>query len=438
MGEIAVQRVISDLVDEYTFKKENLKVELEQFKKAGDAVKMAATVNGVFGKEHINVGSIYIQTLEKNLLKSGWLAVYSRCKIARIATAQDKKQFEVDLERGLPELTKENIVATFGDYLLDMRGNVLRGLAEVFSALDPAYKSHEKVKVGVKGLPKRIIISSLNEYAYGDGWDKIKDVLNALAAYQGLPLVEHAEMLHLCNEGDLLENTFDDVIEKQKTWARGVWIKKFKNGNGHLYFNDLALADINRGLAEYYGDVLPDETGEKPTKKAESTAVSKDLAYYPTPQKVLDRVLNDVYFQDGDIILEPSCGCGRILDAVKQKNNKVDLLGVEFDPNRAMQAKSKGYKVMTANFLDVMPTGDFDYVIMNPPFAGKHYVKHIDHAMKFLKDGGRLVSILPITAKADHGILDDKYKCAWYDLPFGSFRESGTNINTTIVIIDKR
>jgi len=68
---------------------------------------------------------------------------------------------------------------------------------------------------------------------------------------------------------------------------------------------------------------------------------------------------------------------------------------------------------------------------MNPPFYGKHYEKHIRHAIKFLKKGGVLTAILPITAKLDHALLDD-LNGRWDDLPIGSFSESGTNVNTTI------
>ncbi len=88
---------------------------------------------------------------------------------------------------------------------------------------------------------------------------------------------------------------------------------------------------------------------------------------------------------------------------------------------------------MLANFLETVPTGDYDRVIMNPPFYGRHYAKHVDHAMKFLKPGGTLTAVLPITARYDHGLLDGR----WNDLPVGSFSESGTNINTTVLTMHK-
>jgi hypothetical protein len=80
---------------------------------------------------------------------------------------------------------------------------------------------------------------------------------------------------------------------------------------------------------------------------------------------------------------------------------------------------------------------------MNPPFYGRHYAKHVRHAFKFLKPGGTLKAILPATARYDHGELDDMIPksrwgdSAWRDLPVGSFSESGTNVNTTILTLHK-
>lgn len=214
--------------------------------------------------------------------------------------------------------------------------------------------------------------------------------------------------------------------------SRGVWLKRFKNGNGHLFFDKNSLNDINKALAEFYGEVLPDCTEEKPGEKRHTTAVSKDLQYYPTPPKVAKQLIDSVHLSENAKILEPSCGCGRIMDALSGVGHK-NILGIELNPELASKAKAKGHGVLVANFLEAQPTGDFDNVIMNPPFYGKHYAKHVEHALKFLKEGGRLVAILPSTARYDHGILDG----IWEDLPVGSFKESGVGVNTSILKIWK-
>jgi SAM-dependent methyltransferase len=178
--------------------------------------------------------------------------------------------------------------------------------------------------------------------------------------------------------------------------------------------------------------VLPDCSEEKPEQQRHGTQVSKDLQYYPTPVAVVERVLHDVYIREWEKVLEPSCGCGRFLDALRKTGATV--MGIEVDPGRAAQARAKGHRVMIGNFLETVPTGDYDYVIQNPPFFGRHYAKHVNHGLKFLKPGGTLKAILPITARYDHGLLDGQ----WQDLPVGSFSESGTNINTTVLTIRRK
>jgi len=224
-----------------------------------------------------------------------------------------------------------------------------------------------------------------------------------------------------------------------------VWLKRFANGNGHLFFGPDMLKTVNEGLAEFYGDVLPDCPEEAP-KKRTGTAVSKDLAFYRTPDAAADELVSRVSLRDNPRILEPSCGDGAILDALRRKVDRdcrqygaseynCRVVGIEYDKERAAQAEAKGYRVQVANFLQVQPSPTFDYVLMNPPFVGKHYQKHVEHARKFLKPGGVVYAILPITAVTDHGFISEKDLRGWdkwRDLPIGSFSESGTNINTGI------
>lgn len=412
---LALPRRISDTVAEYEEKAAALPQAIADFEQRGKDLMTACTIQGTYGRENINVGSVYDRTLAKNLLVSAWLNIYDGLNIERVASAKDKARFSQAMADPAP-FTLDNIRATFGHYILDPRDNILRGLAEMFADLDPAYKSHEKVKIGVAGLPKRIILSNVN--GYGWGRDRLQNTLNALAVVMGRPMIGYGETGDLIKNGDALKNSHD------------VWLKTFANGNGHLFFGKVALREINLALAEYYGDVLADVQEEDATKRP-GTAVSKDLQYYPTPVEVVREVVRGLYLKDKRV-LEPSCGCGRFLDGLVEEGAKV--YGIEYDAGRAAIAKSKGHAVHVGNFLETVPTPTFDRVVMNPPFYGKHYVKHVEHALKFLKPDGTLTAILPVTARYDHGLLN-KYRPRWHDLPVGSFAESGTNINTTVATI---
>ena len=96
--------------------------------------------------------------------------------------------------------------------------------------------------------------------------------------------------------------------------------------------------------------------------------------------------------------------------------------------------RAKGYAVQQANFLETTPEPVFDVVLMNPPFYGRHYQKHVEHAKRFLKTGGELLAILPASARYCHEYVAprDSWSNEWRDLPVASFAASGTNVPTGI------
>lgn len=256
-----------------------------------------------------------------------------------------------------------------------------------------------------------------------------KDVLNALAKVQDLPLVEYDELSGL----NYLCGAFES--KRGSTSLRGVEARVFENGNIHVIFEPATLLTINRALAEFYGEVLPDAESDDATPRP-GTEVAKDLQFYPTPRRVIDEVLDEIGLYDREQnprtkiarVLEPSCGDGRILDVIRARGHIG--LGFEVHGGRAMEAKAKGHSVICGNFLEAAPNPVFDFVVLNPPFFGTHWRKHLDLARKFLKPGGRIACILPASAWYDHGGL----KGTWHDLPVASFAESGTNIPTGFLI----
>jgi SAM-dependent methyltransferase len=448
---IAFPTTVADLIEEYAAKDAAIEESIAAFDRAYDALGMSATVRGTYVEPIGSKSYLYPASLRKNLLISGWRAVYERLRIKTIASANDRKLFDRALASP-PPLTMENAKATFGDYLIRPRFHILRGLAEVFTGLDAAYKSHSKVRIGVKGLPKRVILNGWTGsggFGRGYGHDLFQNMANALAAVREQPGLEWIEMIDLDDQMKTGDAVMDGRTLTQTVHGgedriyqapnRGLTVRRFGNGNAHVFFDQDALLAVNRGLAEFYGEVLPDAEpeGVRPTA---STAVSKDLQFYWTSAAVAEEALNFAGLPSPQSysgryparrVLEPSCGDGRILDAIRARGH--DALGIEYHPGRAAEARAKGHAVLTANFLEEPATADFDTVIMNPPFYGRHYLLHVRHALGFVKPGGTLVAILPATARYDHGELSG----SWRDLPVASFADSGTNVPTTMLRISK-
>jgi 16S rRNA G1207 methylase RsmC len=79
--------------------------------------------------------------------------------------------------------------------------------------------------------------------------------------------------------------------------------------------------------------------------------------------------------------------------------------------------------------------GQFDRIVMNPPFGHGSDFDHIKHAYQMLKPGGRLVAICT-NGPRQHEELGDICS-TWVELPAGTFKEQGTNVNAAVVALDR-
>ncbi len=86
----------------------------------------------------------------------------------------------------------------------------------------------------------------------------------------------------------------------------------------------------------------------------------------------------------------------------------------------------------------------YDRIVMNPPFEKGQDVGHVIHAYELLKPGGRLVSIMSPAIKFNQQRKYTEFRQfleehnGWYeDLPADAFKESGTGVQTVLVVLDK-
>jgi SAM-dependent methyltransferase len=156
---------------------------------------------------------------------------------------------------------------------------------------------------------------------------------------------------------------------------------------------------------------------------------------FQTPLDVAARLVALLNLKAGARVLEPSAGLGRLLDALKPfAPSEVVAVEVATDCARELFRQERdGVTIKQRDFLTVTPEeiGAFDAVVMNPPFHMRADIKHIEHARTFLKPGGRLAAICMEGLKRREAFAGRQ----WIDLPAGTFKESGTNVATAIVII---
>jgi len=189
------------------------------------------------------------------------------------------------------------------------------------------------------------------------------------------------------------------------------------------------------------GHVFPSNPSEKLGLAISSgVSVNEKQLYqeYFTPTELAARLVGMADVK-GHEVLEPSAGDGRLADACKASGAK-SVTCVELQEKNIDFLEEKGYEPYMADFLTVTPLGigRYNRIVMNPPFTKGQDVKHVLHAMKFLKPGGILVAIVA-GGKNVPDELSDLGGCKISTEPVedGAFKREGTGVKTMIVKIEK-
>lgn len=175
--------------------------------------------------------------------------------------------------------------------------------------------------------------------------------------------------------------------------------------------------------------------------------------FYPTPEPLGQKMVEWADMRYGEHALEPSAGMGAIAMWVPNTNS-ITAIEPSFDLYSKLTARAGGstQRVINGNFEDLAAQNKYETIVMNPPFgqAGSTAMQHVKKAFSHLREGGRMVAIVPVgnmdklmanwlNETDDKGNLvngNAKF-VATIQLPSSTFAQAGTSVNTRVVIIDK-
>jgi protein-L-isoaspartate O-methyltransferase len=171
---------------------------------------------------------------------------------------------------------------------------------------------------------------------------------------------------------------------------------------------------------------------------------------FPTPSELAARMVEEANIEPSQDVLEPSAGTGAICKAILASEPTAKVFAVEIN-GRLCELLSQTItpredadqricrNVLQGDFLEQNGNlGQFDRILMNPPFENGADIKHIQHAMHMLKPGGRLVAICANGPRQQAALKPlAENSGGWYeDLPAGTFASQGTNVSTALLLIE--
>ncbi len=117
-----------------------------------------------------------------------------------------------------------------------------------------------------------------------------------------------------------------------------------------------------------------------------------------------------------------------------------EVVAVEVAPQIAgelFKQNREGVTLLQRDFLTCTPAelGAFDRVVMNPPFHMRADVRHILHALTFLKPGGRLAALCLDTQQRADALRH--LSASWEELPETTFAKEGTRVRTVLATFNK-
>lgn len=309
---------------------------------------------------------------------------------------------------------------------------------------------HQRVLINL-GLPTKPVEAIQTEgriYRVGQKTNAIFRYLNTGTSMERTAFAtniaqrsETVENLALGEEARNLKQSFVEAF--QETIDSDEWKKNLPGnssegtgGKEKDYANQNIKTAYDKAKTFYYAN-------QKKTTKNKS---SEGKDYFATPEPIGLKMVEWSRLKDGESALEPSAGHGAIARwfpattknvAIEPSSQLADLTRMSFNG-----------KVRDIPFENLDTINKFDTVIMNPPFGqgGKTAIEHVAKAFKHLRDGGRIVAIIP------NGPACQKHFDKWYAseeatsailikeiiLPGIAFNKAGTSISTKVVIIDKQ
>lgn len=224
-----------------------------------------------------------------------------------------------------------------------------------------------------------------------------------------------------------LDRTDYLAVNKVLESLGGKWNKKLK---GHVFEtnpSDLFFSTLDTGNYKS----LPD--------------IKKQFQAFFTPCELAEKLVDLADVSENHLILEPSAGGGNILVFLPGQNVHYCEIQPELVEFLKNNEQTNNCKFVGSDFLEYNPGPIYDRIIANPPFSKNQDINHVSHMIDCCKEGGKIVSIMSPSLtfkqnKYSKSLFEKLDDCVSYEIiknESGSFKESGTAVETVTIIINR-
>ena len=166
----------------------------------------------------------------------------------------------------------------------------------------------------------------------------------------------------------------------------------------------------------------------------EYTDAKREFQFFQTPMNLVHKMVDIAGIQVGETVLEPSAGLGRIASMLR----RCDC--IELNPENVKTLIGQGFNVTQGDFLEMDLS--YDVVVANPPFSKQQDVDHITKMISIAERKVVAVASAAVLFRTNKKTVAFRELVASYGgtitpLPEGTFKESGTNVNTCLVVVSK-
>jgi hypothetical protein len=268
-----------------------------------------------------------------------------------------------------------------GISLHDTTGKHQRVLINLGQPTQPTTAMQQEGRIYRTGQASDAIIRYLNTGTSWERWAFASTIAQRSSAAEDLGSGELARAL---------KDSFIRAFEDSDAYPPGHEGEGTGGKEGDKAAN-AAITEYDRAKAFYFGT----------QKKTQATKAAEGTDYFATPEPIGLKMVEWLDARPGEAVLEPSAGHGAI---ARWFNDGLKRTAIEPSPKlSARLALTFDGEIKQQPFEDLHVVNKYDGIAMNPPFgtAGRTAVDHLAKAATHLRDGGRIVALLPTGPSAD-------------------------------------